>query len=240
VENRRQVIWIAGALAAFVGVMLYEPAPVTTSSTVGATRPGPLTTPDLKSTSGSTPGPSDAPPTHTGAVTPPAPPTGAAPGSPTSSNPPSPFGADAPTSQASSDAGFDAPGFAGNGSGPSNEPDAGSGETPVFPITADRLREAMAFAKYDINDCYSQWLKLGTPIAGQVEIGFTLATGGDAHAHPTAFKIRETTLQHSAIEGCIGNAIAGLDFESPGEELAVTYRLNLTADTDGPRRADSP
>jgi hypothetical protein len=101
--------------------------------------------------------------------------------------------------------------------------DEEAGEAPVFAASADGIREAMSYIKYDVRECYDAWLKLGKPIAGKIKVQFTITPTDAGGAGTEAFKIADSTLQHTALEGCVANAVTPLRFEAPAEAMSVTY-----------------
>lgn len=106
-------------------------------------------------------------------------------------------------------------------------------QTPVFATTADGIREAMAYIKYDIKECYEEWLKLGKPIGGRIKLRFEIVDDGSGASGTRDVRIDDSTLQHTALDGCVGNAVAGLQFEATQEAVSVTYPFVFSSDKSG-------
>ena len=107
--------------------------------------------------------------------------------------------------------------------GPADDADAA--EASVWPVDSEGIRGAMAEAMPGVQDCYEGWLAVNPDIAGRVELSFTIDavdTGG-AVGGVTELTIPHSELGHAAMESCVANVAAGLQFDVPDEPVDVTY-----------------
>ena len=110
------------------------------------------------------------------------------------------------------------------------EVDAGDdapAEAPRFAGSSDGIREAMAFAKDDLRECYDAWAKLQPDLTGKLKVSFVIAPQKDGTAKVDDIALADSSLQHTWVEGCVKGVVGELSFEPPegGGELRVTYPI---------------
>jgi hypothetical protein len=124
---------------------------------------------------------------------------------------------------------------------------AESPPTPVAPddapggqrFTADPggIRAAVQAAQPALRECYESWLAAAPGLAGKLTLQFTLRAAPEPGlpAEVSEVGLAESTVGHPVMEGCVLNAIQGLEFDPPpgGEPLQVRYPLSFSSPDAG-------
>ncbi len=100
------------------------------------------------------------------------------------------------------------------------------------------IRSAVREKIPEIKDCYESWLKMSPKLAGKITFSFAiLATDADGGLDPEGLArvdevvIKDSTMRHTFMEGCVADVFNGLRFERPsGDRMDVTYPLSFSSD----------
>ena len=108
----------------------------------------------------------------------------------------------------------------------------GEHEMQPYPVSADGIRNAVAYAMPDLKECYEGWIQENEELGGRVVVEFTISGGDEGIAKITKAEIGETELDHVVMEGCVLNVFEDLSFENPadGGEVKVNYPLIFAQD----------
>ncbi len=88
-------------------------------------------------------------------------------------------------------------------------------------LSREGIREAIASVRDEVRDCYEPWLQMDDTIEGRIVLDITVessdepADDGRFDGLVTNVGIDDSELDHTLVEGCIGNVIGGLRFEEP-------------------------
>lgn len=105
---------------------------------------------------------------------------------------------------------------------------------PTQRFSPDRygIKAAVAAAQPELKECYEAWLAADPTLGGKVVLQFTLraAAEPDLPAEIVDVGMADSSVGHPMMEGCVLNAIQGLEFESPhGDDVKVRYPLSFAS-----------
>lgn len=101
---------------------------------------------------------------------------------------------------------------------------------PAQRFTPDRygIKAAVEAAQPELKECYEAWLAADPTLGGKVVLQFTLRAAAEPErpAEIVDVGMADSSVGHPMMEGCVLNAIQGLEFESPhGDDVKVRYPL---------------
>lgn len=103
-----------------------------------------------------------------------------------------------------------------------------------WPIDAEGIRAAVADSLPQIRECYEEWLKTNDAIKGKVKVQFTIELDESPEALQknrgkiTAVEIKDSTLKHKLLEGCVGSVMGDLKFDAPQNgKTTVSYPIEF-------------
>lgn len=116
-----------------------------------------------------------------------------------------------------------------------------SAETPEaiqppiqWPIDTEGISGAVQEGLPEIRDCYKEWLKTNAALKGKVKVQFTIERDKSPEGWQynrgkvTAVQIKDSTLKHQLLEGCVGSVMANLKFDAPQDgKTTVTYPVEF-------------
>lgn len=114
----------------------------------------------------------------------------------------------------------------------------GAPEPPQkFAVDRFGIRDSMRALQGELRDCYESWLKQNPGLGGKIVVKFTIEDDPDdpTTARITSIGMKDSTLQHKLLEGCMLNAISTMEFgPTPnGEKVDVNYPLRFSTPDAG-------
>jgi hypothetical protein len=83
----------------------------------------------------------------------------------------------------------------------------------TYASDSDGFSAAVRANRHAVIDCWEGWLRSDPQIAGEILVAFTLANGADGVSHVVDLSVVDGGLGNAFMEGCVLNAMAGLQFE---------------------------
>jgi hypothetical protein len=103
--------------------------------------------------------------------------------------------------------------------------------TRRFGPDAAGISAALQDALPQVKECYDAWLKVNPSLGGKVVVGFTLSRSKEAPDEGRISKatIAQSSLGHTAMEGCVLSVVDDLRFDAPADDVEVEFPLVMSA-----------
>lgn len=100
---------------------------------------------------------------------------------------------------------------------------------PLFALTREGIKSAVAEGLPEIRECYEGWLQQNPALSGKMKVQFNIVEiPGRDRAKVMRVEIADGGMGHIAMEGCVRNVFKNMRFEAPrGGEMSVTYPLSF-------------